>query len=67
MTTIEVTHWHDSDGFSRDEGYKAVALGSSYGSNTFYAKTRNEAIELALESFGVEVKIIDKPDTYEAY
>ena len=65
--TISVTHWHDSDGFSRDEGYLAVVQGPNLNQR-FGGDSKDDAVGKAVSALlGEEVTISTERDTYTSY
>lgn len=65
--TIAVTHWHDSDGFSRDEGFLVEVSGPNLNQR-FNGDSRDEAIGKAVSALtGDTVTFRTERDTYTAY
>ena len=65
-TKITLQHWHDSDGFSRDDGWEATAH-TPYGRITVIRGTEDKAIEDLFEALGMDILFIRLPDSYTAY
>ena len=65
-TKITLQHLHDSDGFSRDDGWEAVAQ-TPEGTFAVNRDTEAEALEALSEALGMDVEFKRLPDSFTAY
>ena len=63
---IKIQHWHESDGFSRDDGWEATAHVDGVTIRENHS-TEIEALEAIIERLGMDVTITKINDSYTAY